>query len=53
MSVAPELTQKIPSEMLAMFQRTSEIISDIGIQSLMTYEVEVKGDSIYLENGAS
>jgi nitrite reductase/ring-hydroxylating ferredoxin subunit len=53
MTMSPELIQKIPPEMLAMFQRTSEIVSDIEIRPLKTYKVEVKGDSIYLENEAS
>jgi hypothetical protein len=32
--------------------RTSETISEIEIRPLKTYRVEVKGDSVYLENEA-
>jgi len=47
--MSPELMQEIPQETVVMFQRTSQIISDIDIQPLTTYRVEVKGDSIYLD----
>jgi hypothetical protein len=49
MVMSPELMQKIPQEIIVMFQRTSEILSDIDIQPLKTYRVEVKEDSIYLD----
>jgi nitrite reductase/ring-hydroxylating ferredoxin subunit len=45
-----EMMQKLPPEMVAMFQKTGEIISDIDILPLKTYKVEMKGDSIYLED---
>lgn len=38
--------------MMAMFQRTSEIVSEIEIQPLKTYKVAVKGDSVYVEVSA-
>ena len=47
-----EMMQKLPPEMVAMFQRTTEIISDIEIRPLRRYKVEMKGDSIYLDKGA-
>ena len=46
MSMPPEIMQKLPPEMMAMFQKTGEIISEIEIQPLNTYKVVVKGDSI-------
>ncbi len=46
MRMSPELIQKIPPEVIAMFQKTSEIISDIDIRPLKTYKVEVRGDAI-------
>ena len=47
----PDLVAKLPPEMVAMFQKTGEIISDIQILPLKTYKVEMKGDSVYLDNG--
>ncbi len=52
MSMPPELMQKIPPEVIAMFQKTGEIISEIEIRPLRTYRVEIRGDSVYLENEA-
>ncbi len=52
MSMPPELMQKIPPEVMAMFQKTGEIIADIDIQPLKTYKVVVKGDSIFLDDGS-
>jgi nitrite reductase/ring-hydroxylating ferredoxin subunit len=49
MTMSPELMQKMPQEIVVMFRRTSEILSDIDIQPLKTYRVEVDGDSIYLD----
>jgi 3-phenylpropionate/trans-cinnamate dioxygenase ferredoxin subunit/naphthalene 1,2-dioxygenase system ferredoxin subunit len=46
--MSPELMQKIPPEVMTMFQKSSEITSEIDVESLKTYKVEVKGDSIYL-----
>jgi nitrite reductase/ring-hydroxylating ferredoxin subunit len=48
MRMDPNMMQKLPQEMLTMFQRTAEIVSDIEIQPLKTYRVEVKGNSIFL-----
>jgi nitrite reductase/ring-hydroxylating ferredoxin subunit len=47
--MSPEVMQKLPQEMLAMFKRTGEILSEIEIEPLTTYKVEVKGDSIFVE----
>ena len=52
MSMPPEMMQKLPPEMMAMFQKTGEIIAEIEIQPLKTYKVVVKGDSIFLDNGS-
>jgi nitrite reductase/ring-hydroxylating ferredoxin subunit len=48
----PELVQKLPPEMVAMFQKTGELIADIPILPLKTYKVETKGESIFLDNGS-
>ncbi|MGI0090279.1 MAG: Rieske (2Fe-2S) protein [Nitrososphaerales archaeon] len=50
MSMPPELMQKIPPEVMAMFQKTGEIISEIDIQPLKTYKVIVKDGSIFVDN---
>lgn len=52
MRMSPELMQKLPSEMVAMFQKTSEIVSGIEIRQLKRYNVTVKGDSVYLDKRA-
>ncbi len=49
MRMPPELMQKMPPEVVAMFKKTGEIISEIDIRPLKTYKVQVKGDSIYLD----
>jgi nitrite reductase/ring-hydroxylating ferredoxin subunit len=51
-SMPAELVQKLPPEMVQMFQRTGQIISEIEVLPLKTYKVETKGDSIYLDNGS-
>ncbi len=50
-SMPQEIMQKLPPEMIAMFQKTGEIISDIEILPLKTYKVEMKGNSIYVDSG--
>lgn len=50
MSMPPEIMQKIPPEIMVMFQKTAEIVSEVEIQPLKTYKVELKGNSIYLDN---
>ena len=52
MMMSPEMMQKLPPEMLAMFQKTGEILADIEILPLETYKVEMKGDSVYLDKGS-
>jgi nitrite reductase/ring-hydroxylating ferredoxin subunit len=52
MHMSPELMKKIPPEVMEMFRKSSEITSEIDIQPLKTYRVEVKGDSIYLDGGS-
>jgi nitrite reductase/ring-hydroxylating ferredoxin subunit len=51
MSMPPELMQKIPQEVMAMFAKSAEIVAEIEIQPLKTYRVEVKGGLVYLEKG--
>lgn len=46
----PDMVQKLPPEMLAMFRRTGEILSEIEVKPLKTYKVSVKGDSVILES---
>jgi nitrite reductase/ring-hydroxylating ferredoxin subunit len=43
---------KMPREVMAMFQKTGELLSDIDIRPLKTYKVEVKGDSVFLDREA-
>jgi nitrite reductase/ring-hydroxylating ferredoxin subunit len=50
--MSPELMQKMPQEVIAMFQKSGEIMSEIDIRPLKTYTVEVKGDSVCLEDRA-
>jgi nitrite reductase/ring-hydroxylating ferredoxin subunit len=50
-SMPPEVMQKFPPEMIANFQKTAELLAEIEILPLKTYQVEVKGDSVYVEVG--
>jgi len=49
MRMSPEMMQKIPPEVVAMFQRTSQIVADIEILPLKKYRVQQRGDSVYLD----
>jgi nitrite reductase/ring-hydroxylating ferredoxin subunit len=49
MRYPPELMQKLPPEMIEMFKRTGEIISDIDIRPLKTYRVSVVGGAVQVE----
>ena len=49
LKMPPEMMQKLPEEMLAMFKRTGEILSEIEVMPLETYKVDLKGDSIYIQ----
>ena len=51
MGMSPELMQKMPPEVVTMFQNMGEILSDIDVRPLKTYRVEMKGDSVYLDKG--
>jgi nitrite reductase/ring-hydroxylating ferredoxin subunit len=44
-----EMMQKLPQEMIQMFKRTSEILSEIQVEPLKTFKVSVRGDSIIVE----
>jgi nitrite reductase/ring-hydroxylating ferredoxin subunit len=50
--MSPEVMQKLPQEMLAMFKRTGEILSEIEIVPLNTYAVNVRGNSIFVEKNS-
>jgi len=49
MGMPPEVMQKMPQEVVMMFQNMLPIISEIEVRPLKTYRVEVKGGSIYLD----
>ena len=51
MRMPPEVMNKIPPEVVAMFQKTSQIVGDIEILPLKKYKVQERGGSIYLEKG--
>jgi nitrite reductase/ring-hydroxylating ferredoxin subunit len=49
MAMSPELMQKMPQEVVSMFQRMGDLLADIDVRALKTYRVEVKGDSVYVD----
>jgi nitrite reductase/ring-hydroxylating ferredoxin subunit len=49
MRYPPELMQKLPPEMIEMFKRTGEIVSEIEIRPLKTYRVNIVGDAVHVE----
>jgi nitrite reductase/ring-hydroxylating ferredoxin subunit len=51
MSMTPELMQKMPQEVVSMFQKMGDLLADIDVRALKTYRVEVKGDSVYVDKG--
>jgi nitrite reductase/ring-hydroxylating ferredoxin subunit len=53
MRYPPEVMQKLPPEMIEMFKRTGEIISDIDIRPLKTYKVSVVGGAVHVERAES
>ncbi len=48
--MSPDVMQKLPPEMLAMFKKNGEILSEIEVKPLKTYRVSVIGDSVTLES---
>ncbi|MGI0080247.1 MAG: Rieske (2Fe-2S) protein [Nitrososphaerales archaeon] len=50
LGMPPEVMQKLPAEVLAMFKRSGEILSEIEVKPLKTFKVSVKGDSLFLES---
>ncbi|MGI0085173.1 MAG: Rieske (2Fe-2S) protein [Nitrososphaerales archaeon] len=48
LGMPPEVMQKLPQEMLAMFKRSGEILAEIEIQPLKIFEVDVREDSIFI-----
>jgi nitrite reductase/ring-hydroxylating ferredoxin subunit len=49
MMMSPEIMQKLPQEMVEMFKKTGEILSEIEIQPLKTFTVDIKGDSVFVD----
>jgi nitrite reductase/ring-hydroxylating ferredoxin subunit len=49
--MSQEIIQKMPQEMLVMLKKTSEILSEIQIEPLKTFKVNVEGNSVFLEEG--
>jgi nitrite reductase/ring-hydroxylating ferredoxin subunit len=49
MAMSPELMQKMPAEVITMFQRMGDLLSDIDVRALKTYRAEAKDGSVYLE----
>jgi nitrite reductase/ring-hydroxylating ferredoxin subunit len=49
LGMSQEMMQKLPQEMIQMFKRTGEILSEIQVEPLKTYNVSVKGDSIIVQ----
>jgi nitrite reductase/ring-hydroxylating ferredoxin subunit len=47
--MSPDMMQKLPPEMLAMFRKTGEILSEIQVEPLSTFKVSVDGNSVFLE----
>jgi nitrite reductase/ring-hydroxylating ferredoxin subunit len=47
--MSPALMQKLPPEVLTMFKRNAEILSEITIEPLRTYKVTFGGTSVLLE----
>jgi nitrite reductase/ring-hydroxylating ferredoxin subunit len=47
--MSPALMEKIPPEVLTMFKRNAEILSEITIEPLKTYKIAIKGTSVLLE----
>lgn len=45
-----DVVQKLPQEMLAMFKKTGEIISEIPVEPLKTFKVNIQGNSIFVED---
>jgi nitrite reductase/ring-hydroxylating ferredoxin subunit len=46
--MSQEIVQKLPQEMLVMFKRTGEILSEIDVQALKIFVVDIQGDSIFV-----
>jgi nitrite reductase/ring-hydroxylating ferredoxin subunit len=49
LSMPPEVVQKLSQEMLEMMKKTADIISEIQVESLRTYKVDIRGTSVFLE----
>ncbi len=49
--MSPEIMNKLPPEVIASFQKTAQLLSEIDILPLKTYRVDVKGETVYLDKG--
>jgi nitrite reductase/ring-hydroxylating ferredoxin subunit len=50
LSMPPEMMQKIPSEIIAMFKKSSEIIAEISVENIKTHKVNIQGNSVFVED---
>jgi nitrite reductase/ring-hydroxylating ferredoxin subunit len=49
LSMPPEVVKKLPQEMLDMMKNAADIISEIQVEPLKTYKVDIRGTSVFLE----
>jgi len=49
MMMSPEMMQKIPQDVMAMFAKSAEILAEIDIKPLRRYKVDVRGGSVYVD----
>ena len=49
LSMPPEVMQKLPKELLEMMKQTAEIVSEIQSEPLITYKVNIRENSIFLQ----
>jgi nitrite reductase/ring-hydroxylating ferredoxin subunit len=52
LSMPPEVMQKLPKELLEMMKQTAEIVSEIQSEPLRTYKVNIRENSIFLQETA-
>jgi nitrite reductase/ring-hydroxylating ferredoxin subunit len=53
LGLPPEMMQKLPQEMIQMFKRTAEILSEIQVEPLKSYNISVREESIVVEKKLS
>jgi nitrite reductase/ring-hydroxylating ferredoxin subunit len=49
-SLPPELIRQIPEQVLAIMRKGQEITAGIEVKPLDAYEVEIKDESVYVED---